>query len=286
MNERKLSPAELAPIVGVSESTLKRWVDAGLLRAEKTAGGHRKIAIPDLLAFLRSQGRPAPSLEALGLVAGQAATPAAATPEALADLLLLDEIGVARVLLLNQFRSGRPLDDMLDRLVAPAMIRIGALWAAGTIDVYQEHLATQRAWRLLMELRGLLPAPREDAPLAIGGAPEGDPYLLPSLMAELTLAELGWRTFNLGPTLPLGALRAAVRRHVPGLVWLSVTSMDVRREFFEEYGAFHEEASAAGVAVAIGGQGVTPALQDRIVASTFGSRVAHLKAFAQGLRAR
>ena len=287
MDDRRLSPAELAPIVGVSESTLKRWIDAGLLRAEKTAGGHRKIAIPELLAFLRARGRPAPSLEALGLLVDQArAEPTTATPEALANLLLLDDAAVARVVVLNQFRSGRPLDDVFDRLVAPAMIRIGALWAAGTIDVYEEHLATQRAWRILMEVRGLLPTPPAEAPLALGGAPEGDPYLLPTLMAETTLAELGWRTINLGPTVPLASLREAVRRHGPRLVWLSVTSTDVVREFFDDYGDFYEAARAAGTAVAIGGQGLTPPLQDRIVASTFGTRLAHLKAFAQGLRAR
>lgn len=287
MDDRRLSPAELAPIVGVSESTLKRWVDAGLLRAEKTAGGHRKIALSEVLAFLRARGRAAPSLEALGLLADQAtAEPTAATPDALAQLLLLDDTRVARVMLLNQFRSGRALDDMLDRLVAPAMVRVGTLWAAGTIDVYEEHLATQRAWRILTELRGMLPAPREDAPLALGGAPEGDPYLLPALMAEMTLAELGWRTLNLGPTVPIASLREAVRRHTPRLVWLSVTSMDVKREFFEDYGAFYEAARAAGTSVAIGGQGLTASLQDRLVASTFGTRLAHLKAFAQGLGGR
>jgi hypothetical protein len=36
---------------------------------------------------------------------------------------------------------------------------------------------------------GLLPAPSDRAPVALGGAPEGDPYLLPCLMAEMTLAE-------------------------------------------------------------------------------------------------
>ena len=38
-DHRVFSPAQLAPIVGVSESTMKRWVDSGLLRAEKTRVG-------------------------------------------------------------------------------------------------------------------------------------------------------------------------------------------------------------------------------------------------------
>jgi excisionase family DNA binding protein len=282
-HDQRFSPAQLAPIIGVSESTLKRWIDAGHLKAEKTVGGHRKIALPNLLAFLRSRGRTVPSLEALGLLAERHANPEGepGTPEALAGLLLRDGTDVARTLVLEQFRRGRALDDLLDRLVAPAMARVGTEWADGGIDVYQEHVATLRVWRILVELRGLLPTPPDRAPLALGGAPEGDPYLLPTLMAELTLADMGWRTVNIGPNTPVASLFEAVTRHRPRLVWLSVTSMKPSRSFFEGYPRFFEGAQAKGASVVIGGQGLTAALQDRLVASGFGTRLAHLKAFAR-----
>lgn len=282
-HDRRFSPAQLAPIIGVSESTIKRWIDAGHLKAEKTVGGHRKIALPNLLAFLRSRGRTVPSLEALGLLAERHADPEGApgTPEALAGLLLQDGTDVARTLILEQFRGGRALDDLLDRLVAPAMARVGTEWAEGKIEVYQEHLATLRLWRILVELRGLLPTPSDRAPLALGGAPEGDPYLLPTLMAELTLADMGWRTVNIGPNTPVASLFEAVMRHRPRLVWLSVTSMKPHASFFEGYPRLFESAQAKGASVVIGGQGLTAALQDRLVASGFGTRLAHLKAFAR-----
>lgn len=282
-HDRQFSPAQLAPIIGVSESTIKRWIDAGHLKAEKTVGGHRKIALPNLLAFLRSRGRTVPSLEALGLLAERHADPEGApgTPEALAGLLLRDGTDVARTLILEQFRGGRALDDLLDRLVAPAMARVGTEWAEGKIEVYQEHLATLRLWRILVELRGLLPTPSDRAPLALGGAPEGDPYLLPTLMAELTLADMGWRTVNIGPNTPVASLFEAVMHHRPRLVWLSVTSMKPHASFFEGYPRLFESAQAKGASVVIGGQGLTAALQDRLVASGFGTRLAHLKAFAR-----
>ena len=287
-DERRFSPAQLAPILGVSESTLKRWVDAGHLRGETTPGGHRKIALSHLVAFLRARGRPVPSLEALGLLAERQPTRrknAPATPEALAGLLLRGETGIARTVIGEQFRGGRPLDELLDRLVAPAMAWLGDRWAQGKIDVYQEHAATLRAWSILAELRGLLPAPPDRAPLALGGAPEGDPYLLPTLMAEMTLSELGWRTVNIGPNTPVASLLEAVTRHGPRLVWLSVTSMKPRASFFEGYPRLFERVQAKGARLVIGGQGLTPALQDRLVASGFGTRLAHLKAFARSLTA-
>lgn len=284
MDQRTFSPAQLAPIVGVSESTLKRWIDAGHLRAEKTPGGHRKIVVADLLAFLRSRGRPVPSLEGLGVLAEQVTASAGeATPDTLAGLLLRGDGPVARGMILGRFQAGQPLDVLLDRLVAPAMAEVGARWALGKVDVYEEHVATLRAWSILVELRGLLPTPPESAPLALGGAPEGDPYLLPTLMAELTLAEMGWRTINLGPNTPAASFLQAVEKHEPRLVWLSITSLSPRPAFFEGYPRLFEAAESRGTRVALGGQGLTAELQDRLVASTFGTRLAHLKAFSRTL---
>ena len=283
--DRLYSPAQLAPILGVSESTLKRWVDAGHLRGVKSPGGHRRIALRDLLAFLRSRGRPVPSLEGLGVLAertrASAAAPATAT--GLADLLLRGDTDVARTLLLDQLRAGQPLDEILDRLVAPSMAHIGALWAQKQIDVYEEHLVTLCAWAILFELRGLLPAAGAKAPIAVGGAPPGDPYVLPCLMAEMVLIDLGWRTINTGPDTPLASLRHAIEEHRPALVWLSITTRRLRPDFFADYALLFETAQSHRTRVVLGGQGVTPGLQDRVIASAFGTRLAHLKAFAAGV---
>jgi excisionase family DNA binding protein len=282
---RLYSPAQLAPILSVSESTIKRWVDAGHLRAIKSPGGHRKIALPDLLAFLRARGRPAPSLEGLGLLAEHVGAPdrSVASPPALAGLLLRGDVQVARAMLGDQLRAGRHMDDLLDRLVAPAMTEIGALWAQGQIDIHQEHVATLRAWGLLLELRELLPPPPPRAPLALGAAPAGDPYLLPCLMAEMTLTEQGWATVNSGPDTPLASLAGAIAVHRPELVWLSITSTELGPGFADDYARLFESAQAQGASVMLGGQGLTPELQDRLVASAFGTRLTHLGAFARTL---
>jgi methanogenic corrinoid protein MtbC1 len=104
-------------------------------------------------------------------------------------------------------------------------------------------------------------------------------------MAELILKDMGWRTINIGPNTPVTSLLEAVMRHRPRLVWLSVTSMKPRANFFEGYPALFEAAQAKGASLIIGGQGLTPQLQDRLVASGFGTRLAHLKAFARSLMA-
>ena len=54
--ELYLSPADLAESLGLSVSTLKRWTDKGVLRVERTPGGHRRIAVSEALRFVRESG--------------------------------------------------------------------------------------------------------------------------------------------------------------------------------------------------------------------------------------
>ncbi len=54
--ESLLSPKKAAKILGVSESSIKRWCDAGQIQILKTSGGHRRISIASLMDFARVQG--------------------------------------------------------------------------------------------------------------------------------------------------------------------------------------------------------------------------------------
>jgi methanogenic corrinoid protein MtbC1 len=205
------------------------------------------------------------------------------SPEALRDLLLSGDVAVARRLLVDAFAAGRSLDEIGDAVVGPAMAQVGTLWARGEIDVYHEHVATQRLWSILVEVRGLLPEPGEQAPLAVGGAPEGDGYVLPSLVVELTLLDLGWRVLNLGPETPMSTLAGAVREHRPRLVWLSITTRRPSPAFLDEYPQLLAAAREGRAGIIVGGQAVTPELQDHLVAAAFGTRLAHLREFTRTL---
>ncbi|RJP36093.1 MAG: response regulator [Desulfobacteraceae bacterium] len=44
----------------VSPQTIINWIEAGHIKAYKTPGGHRRIALADLEAFMRKQGIPIP----------------------------------------------------------------------------------------------------------------------------------------------------------------------------------------------------------------------------------
>jgi len=58
---RWISLSRACNLLGVNESTLRRWADAGYVRSFRTPGGHRRFAEDDLRALMAGQGRSAPA---------------------------------------------------------------------------------------------------------------------------------------------------------------------------------------------------------------------------------
>lgn len=219
---RLLSPRELADALGVSESSLKRWVDAGKIQAARTEGGHRRITLSEAVRFVRETGAPVarPEILEMGDIANVRG--ASRSDEAFRHYLLEGDAPAARGWLLQRYLAGDQVAALCDGPVRAAMYHIGELWQHDAEGVFIEHRATDCALQALFALRAAIEPPAT-APIALGCAPEGDPYLIPSMMAALVLASTGLRAINLGPDTPSSALALAIARHRPALVWISAS---------------------------------------------------------------
>ncbi len=218
---RLLSPRELAEALGVSESSLKRWVDSGKIEARKTDGGHRKIALAEAVRFVRESGAPVARPELLDMP--EIAIAHQRGGDQLLDYLVEGDVVGARGWLLGRYLSGLSIASLCDGAVKLAMHSLGELWTHDEAGVFLEHRGTDVCLQALAHLRGTFDPPA-NAPLAIGGTPEDDPYLLPSFMAATVIAAAGMRTMNLGADTPVQALQHAVTVHKPRLVWISASA--------------------------------------------------------------
>src|SRR5581483_11780916 len=55
-----LTSSEVGDLLQVNPSSVKNWVNEGLISAFRTPGGHRRIRVADLVAFLDQQKIPVP----------------------------------------------------------------------------------------------------------------------------------------------------------------------------------------------------------------------------------
>jgi MerR family transcriptional regulator, light-induced transcriptional regulator len=280
-----VSTDQVARVLGVSVSTVKRWVEEGILPAQKTAGGHRRLLLADVLEVARQSNLPIHDLASA--THGRRASAkfnAADQSEGLYRALLDGDAPLVRAVLHGAHRGGHSMETIADFLIAPAMHRIGEDWASGRIDVMHEHRATQHCASALYELKPMLETrARRERPIAMGGAIEGDFSELATLLAQMVLLDAGWNAVNLGPNTPLNSLSRALTELKPRMVWLSAAHLVDKIDFLRDYPSFYGKMEAAGVAVVLGGRAFDESLRSKIPYTAFGDGLTHLAAFARTL---
>jgi excisionase family DNA binding protein len=260
-----MTSKEAARVLGVSEASVKRWADSGLLPMEKTAGGHRRFRPEDLAAVRRagpsaSEGSPLRKWSARSALAAQAPELALVHEAALAEetfqTLLDGRDEELAALLVKLHLHGHSVGRIADSLLCAAMRRVGDLWHAGELSVAQEHVATRTAVVALQRLKASLQgAAGEERMSALCCSVEDDFHELPLRLAALTLEAAGLAVFNLGTSTPFSALAEALHRFRPELVCVSSTVLLRLDRAAHEYAGFSKAARRAGATVVLGGAG-------------------------------
>jgi excisionase family DNA binding protein len=278
-----ISTADAATALGVSVSTVKRWVDENILPAHRTAGGHRKLLRAEVTALSR-QGK-LPQADLAPLIAGGGGLESEA--QVLAVALLRGDLAGSKAILRRTYDSGIPVETFADQVVAPAMHKVGAEWETARIDVWHEHRATLLVLAALHELQVRLePRAERSRRVALGGSAPGDPYQLPTMLAQLVLMDAGWDAVNLGANTPFESFIDAVKRLRPRLVWLSASHLEDEKKFLANYRQFYQAAERAGAAVIVGGRALSEKLRAGMPYTAYGDGMAHLAAFAHTLHPR
>ena len=108
-----VSTTEVAKALGLGVSTVKRWVDDGVLPAHKTAGGHRKLLVADVLELVRRGELPNANLaQLMDHRRGHKLPAASELAEELRRSLLAGDADQVRLLIVGSYRRGVSIEDL------------------------------------------------------------------------------------------------------------------------------------------------------------------------------
>lgn len=278
-----VSPRQVAQAIAVSESSLKRWCDKGIIPTVYTAGGHRRIPVSGVLTFLRDSGVKIQNPEILGLspaTTGGAERKLQEERQRLFNAMVAGDEVVSIEIILNLYLANHPLYVICDDVLTQVLADIGQHWNAGDVAIYQERRSCELCHRMLHELRRVFPELPANAPIAVGGTVDGDPYTLASSMAELVLKDVGWRASSLGNMLPFSSLVQAMCDTRPKLFWVSVSSIRNEENFLAEFDRLSATAFANGVALVVGGAALTESVRKRMRYTAYCDNFQHLATIA------
>ncbi|CAN5886196.1 hypothetical protein BH18ACI4_BH18ACI4_22430 [soil metagenome] len=278
-----LTTRQVATILSVSEATIKRWADEGLIQSEKTVGGHRRFGLAGIARFQRE--RSAAPLQRSSAQGGRKT----GSREKVSSALLFRHLVEGHeeetaALLINAYLQGQSLASLFDRVVTPAMHRVGDLWYRGELTIADEHLATQTAIAVLQKLRSVihLPGPKEIRALVCGV--EGDLHELPIHLLHALLEGDGWDVVNLGPNTPFFTLVEALAKHRPQLLCVSAKLVTDPDRVARDYAPVRKAAGKLHTSIALGGDGlVDRLLRQRFPSEFYAKDFNHLLGFARSL---
>ena len=202
---------DAAEALGVHYQTAYGWVRQGVLPARKNGRGYQVLEA-DVRAFAarRAAGRPPQSQIQVRDWATQA--------DRLHAALVAGDETLARQRL-DRLAAGVPLVDLCERVVGPALRRLGDEWSAGVVSIAAEHRASVICERLIA-LRSHQ-RPGRPRGVAVVATPPGERHGLPPLMAAACLREDRWLVHHLAHDLPVAEVVQMAAETGASLVVLS-----------------------------------------------------------------
>jgi excisionase family DNA binding protein len=284
MATANLTTRDVARLLLVSEATVKRWADNGLLLPEKTVGGHRRFSIQSVARFRREHGIAPAAQSPTKRVRKKMVPGRSLSAESFGDLLLSENESEATAQLIDAYLQNHGLGTLFDTTITNAMHRVGDLWFTGTITIADEHLATRVMLSALQKLRGIVVPGQPTGLKALSCGIEGDLHELPIHLAEIILESEGWDVSNLGPNTPLFTLRDMVAQKKPDLVCVSARSIVDLDRATTEYAQLRKTIEKINGTTVLGGEAFRDSnLRQRFPAEFYAQSFSGLSTFLKEL---
>ena len=274
------STRELADLLSVNESTVKRWADSGFIECIKTKGGHRKFPIRSVLKFIHANHMNVPALslaefDKKDVQAHLSAGFVDVLVPALKEAALQGDSFEVQRLLRTGLISQPDIIMLYNQLLFPALVDIGTGWQNGTLRVDAEHLATQAIKSALFRFQSEIHLKEPNGLSAVVSCFEGETHDIAITCIASYLTSEGWKVFHLGQDIPTDDLALFIRAKKPHLVAISANTVEDERKFV--YGINNKIVPAAkkvGALTIVGGAGIPGRFSGRLKCDVLSENIA------------
>ena len=220
---------QIAEIMGVNVSTVKRWTDAGKLKCYQTIGGHRKFHLKDLTAFIAKNKNLNTAINLEFLIGKNKKLHEAITDSNINyiinysyKVLKAGEKNKFSLLMTSLSLKNYSFISIFDDLIVPLLHLIGEKWENNQLSISEEHLASNILINYLSNINFNYKINKEKYN-AFCFTLENDEHELPLHMGEIILNQIGTvRTYNLGPNLPIRDFLKFSEEVTPHIILISI----------------------------------------------------------------
>lgn len=268
MHKTVISTIDVARLFNVTETTVKRWADDGMLRCQKTPGGHRKFQIRNVIEFAEKNNFEPTGVLTLPGHEGQDEHVQMAILKR--DFATLVQTFVEKALSPDRsdlyiffsylYEHRIALWEIYDLVLRPGMCEIGERWTRGEIGVSQEHRASYETLDALAKLQNEILVKPATGDVVIFACLGDELHEIGLRCAANLFESEGWQTHYLGARTPADAVILAAQELRPTVVALSVTHDHVHDQLMHDLRAIADAVAKMGIRLIIGGSGVPVAL--------------------------
>ena len=259
-----LNSKEVASIMGVNVSTIKRWTDSGKLDCYQTVGGHRKFLLSHLKNFLKekiNQKLKVNIIQYLNkgekeLVQRIDRIDYKYLRDYLFQLGLQQSVDSIHDVINSLLIKGEPQYRIYDELILNVLNRIGDLWSNNKLSIADEHTMTETIRNVMYRIHSEISKNNVKIPKkVICMTLTNDEHEIPLVMIQSILDEINIPSTNLGPNIPVPEIESKIQVVNPTHLIISSNYVLDTDTFNSEISRLIQFCHKKDIEILIGGSG-------------------------------
>ena len=216
---RYLNSNDVADILGINISTLKRWTENGTISCKKTSGGHRKFTMSDIREYYKNNKKSGKSfgfgIENLTHKNVYNYLSCRDYPKLISFLvdasIEADETGVS-TLINGAYMKNMPVDVIFDEIVEPASDIVEDALQKKSITHLDAYISRKLITRIVEGINQNRPNNKSNRKVALCINFEDNLPDLGVVMSEVVLRHFGYNTYNAGSHAEIGDLHSVLEK--------------------------------------------------------------------------